>query len=247
MRESKKTFINLLILSFLFITIIVIALWSNFFGFDILTDGIIMILGILLTVIDIILILGVIGILLITQRGEPISGLIFFTKLVISYFLPIIIKLGSYFGFNKDEILLSFIKTNNQLINPGEIEVKPEKILLFTPHCIQWSECIYRVTADCDNCQQCGQCQIQDLIELSEKYGIQLEIVTGGTVARKQVKQLKPEAIIGIACERDLSSAIQDVYPLPVFGVINLRPHGPCFNTKVNIEEVEKALEKLLS
>jgi hypothetical protein len=52
--------------------------------------------------------------------------------------------------------------------------------------------------------------------------------------------------IIAVACERDLSSGIQDSYPLPVFGVINHRPHGPCYDTLVDLDKVEEALKLFL-
>ena len=56
------------------------------------------------------------------------------------------------------------------------------------------------------------------------------------------VKELRPRAIIAVACERDLTSGIQDVFPLPVIGVLNERPYGPCFNTRVDIRKVEAAI-----
>jgi len=70
-------------------------------------------------------------------------------------------------------------------------------------------------------------------------------VATGGTLARDFVKHYKPEAIIAIACERDLTSGIQDVTPLPVIGILNIRPNGPCNNTEVDFAEVELALEYL--
>ena len=56
------------------------------------------------------------------------------------------------------------------------------------------------------------------------------------------VKQARPKAIVAVACERDLTSGIQDVFPLPVLGVLNERPFGPCFNTKVDINKLEAAI-----
>ena len=49
----------------------------------------------------------------------------------------------------------------------------------------------------------------------------------------------KPEIIIGVACERDLTSGIQDSYPIPVFGILNKRPFGPCYDTDVDLDLVE--------
>ena len=56
----------------------------------------------------------------------------------------------------------------------------------------------------------------------------------------------RPRIIIAVACERDLSSGIQDSYPMPVFGITNRRPYGPCYDTDVDLERVEEALKIFL-
>ncbi|HEY6011827.1 MAG TPA: DUF116 domain-containing protein, partial [Nitrospirota bacterium] len=33
-----------------------------------------------------------------------------------------------------------------------------------------------------------------------------------------------------------------DAYPLPVIGILNERPFGPCFNTSVDVSRVAEAL-----
>ena len=58
--------------------------------------------------------------------------------------------------------------------------------------------------------------------------------------------QARPKLIVAVACERDLSSGIQDTHPLPVFGVINERPNGPCLDTFVNIRRLEAAIRTFL-
>ena len=69
---------------------------------------------------------------------------------------------------------------------------------------------------------------------------------TGGTLARQTVMKIRPKAVVAIACERDLASGIQDVYPIPSVGVLNLRPNGPCYNTHVDLEEFRRAIEEIL-
>jgi hypothetical protein len=49
-----------------------------------------------------------------------------------------------------------------------------------------------------------------------------------------------------VACERDLTSGLQDVYPLPALGILNQRPHGPCVDTRVDIERVRQAVLDLI-
>jgi len=52
--------------------------------------------------------------------------------------------------------------------------------------------------------------------------------------------------IVAVACERDLTSGIQDTYPIPVFGIFNRRPFGPCYDTDVDLELVEKGITTFL-
>jgi hypothetical protein len=40
----------------------------------------------------------------------------------------------------------------------------------------------------------------------------------------------------------DLTTGIQDAYPIPVIGILNERPHGPCINTKADINKVRRAI-----
>ena len=73
--------------------------------------------------------------------------------------------------------------------------------------------------------------------------GVDLSVATGGTLARRIIKEKRPKAIIAVACERDLTSGIVDSYPLPVIGILNQRPFGPCINTRVDMKDVQEALE----
>ena len=102
------------------------------------------------------------------------------------------------------------------------------------------------MTRDISNCHQCGRCGVGQLLALSQKYGVHVAIATGGTLARQAVKKARPKAILAVACERDLTSGIQDVFPLPVIGVLNERPNGPCFNTRADMGKIEEAIRSFI-
>jgi hypothetical protein len=121
--------------------------------------------------------------------------------------------------------------------------IKGDRILVLLPHCLQIDVCNRKLTSDVSNCIRCGRCPVGKLIEMGERYGLRIEVVNGGTLARRRVAQFRPNGIIAVACERDLTLGIQDVYPIPVFGVINDRPHGPCVNTCVDMSLVEDAVK----
>ncbi|HAA03577.1 MAG TPA: hypothetical protein DCE18_09425, partial [Syntrophobacteraceae bacterium] len=108
-------------------------------------------------------------------------------------------------------------------------------------------DCSVKVTHTVENCKRCGKCAIKDLLQLSEKYHVDLAVATGGTIARRIVVEKRPDLIIAVACERDLTSGIQDTTPLPVYGIFNQRPFGPCLNTQVSIAQVEAVLADVLS
>jgi hypothetical protein len=114
------------------------------------------------------------------------------------------------------------------------------------PHCLQNFQCPHRVTAEVRNCTGCGKCEIADLTKLCDSYGIKMSIATGGTLARRVIVETRPKAIVAVACERDLTSGIQDSYPIPVIGVLNERPFGPCRDTRVDLGLVADAVRFFL-
>ena len=126
------------------------------------------------------------------------------------------------------------------------MKLVPNQILLLAPHCIQRTDCPHKITVDIENCRRCGGCPVTSLLELRSRYGIKVGMATGGTLARKYVREYRPRAIVAIACERDLTSGIQDANPIPVLGVTNQRPHGPCQNTCFDVPRVEEAIQHFL-
>jgi len=52
--------------------------------------------------------------------------------------------------------------------------------------------------------------------------------------------------VLAVACEGDLTTGIKDCYPLPVLGVLNARPYGPCVNTTVDTLKIDEALQLVL-
>lgn len=162
------------------------------------------------------------------------------------FFFPYIVLLGALFGLSKERISQSLIDLINHLVQLHLYTVPPERLLLLTPHCLQLNTCVHKVTTDIHNCKQCGGCQVGDLLRISQTYGCSFVVVTGGTLARMMVKKARPQAIIAIACERDLVSGMQDVFPVPVIGVLNERPCGPCCNTKVDIKRIETVVQELI-
>ncbi len=164
----------------------------------------------------------------------------------VNFLFPVAVFLGKLFSINKERIERSFIELSNHLVKQKQIKVPADRILLLLPHCLQLDTCPHKITQNINNCRQCGGCCIGGLLAICNKYKLHMAVVPGGTLARRVVMTLRPKVVLAVACERDLTSGIQDVFPLPVFGVLNAKPNGPCCNTVVDLAEVEKVVASLV-
>jgi len=161
--------------------------------------------------------------------------------LTLKILYPLVTFAGVLSKKNKERCQRFVINVNNSLVRKERI--KAGKILLLLPHCLQIDECDIRLTYNIYNCKQCGKCEIRDLIQVSEENHLTLSVATGGSLARRIVNDTRPDAVIAVACENDLSSGIVDTYPLPVLGITNDRPFGPCVNTRVDLSKVREAIK----
>ncbi len=137
--------------------------------------------------------------------------------------LPLSMKLAGRLGISRDRLGHSFIKVSNLLVNNAAGE---GRVLALLPRCLS-SELKKKTEEICAS--------YPDVIAYT---------APGGTVARKIIRETKPRAIVAVACERDLVNGIQDIAPrIPVIGIPNSRPVGPCKNTGLDIAEFRTALD----
>lgn len=198
--------------------------------------------GIFSVILVIAILSGVFGIVMALLGVPVVKILYFWAWKAINILFPFAVVLGHLFNIPRDKIEQSFIEVSNKLVLQHKVKVPANRIMILTPHCIQLDTCVHKITRNVENCKQCGRCSVGSMLGLAHKYGCHFAVATGGTLARQMVKQARPKAIVAVACERDLTSGIQDVFPLPVLGVLNERPFGPCFNTRVDMKKLETAV-----
>jgi hypothetical protein len=182
------------------------------------------------------------------QNNKNKSFLIYPARYILVKILyPLAFFITSIFKINRDKMQSSFIDINNFLLFSMNKNMPLDRILILLPHCLQLHNCKAKITDDIHNCLNCGKCNIKDLAALSEKKGIFIAVATGGTLARRVLEEKKPKAVIAVACERDLSSGIIDSFPLPVYGLTNIRPNGPCRDTLVDVKELGELIDRITS
>ena len=246
-RPKKRLFIALIAASLGLTALSAYGIWKvSFAGLQDISVYLPLVLGMILAGALSVALIGLAGIVLAILG---LSSAVLFQRqawTAINLLFPIAVVLGKCFEIDKERVERSFIEVSNQIIRNRRIRVKPEELLLLAPHCLQEEKCPHKITRDPRNCKRCGRCPVGPLLNLADKYGVHLAVVTGGTLSRQIIKTTRPRAVLAIACERDLTSGIQDIYPLPVIGVLNERPCGPCNNTRVDVARVEDAVRDFL-
>ena len=247
MENNTKKFLKISSLIIVFVVIFFILLFFSykFFLRDVFNYIIFILMG--LTLIFLIgFLITLFSIFVVYTKKNRGKIMLFVSNIGLKTLMPVIIFLADLFKLDKDALRNIYIDVNNIIVESKKKGFKSEEMLILLPHCLQSSECIYKVTGSISNCKKCGKCSIGELAKISEEYSINTAVVTGGTLARAVVEKYKPGVILSVACERDLASGINDVRHIPVIGVVNERPNGPCKDTKVDIQLFKEKLEEIL-
>ena len=245
--NKKRIYIALLLLSVMFFTAIWLGIrYVQRLDNPEITNRIFSTFSLILFIAITIFIIAIMILVYILIKEKDYSRTNKMIRMVIDFLFPVSLFLGRMIGIDSDKIKGSYINVCNQVVKIKKFDLKPEEILILAPHCLQNARCPHKITIDVNNCKQCGLCPIGSLLKIKQETGTELVIATGGTLARKFIKEKRPGAIVAIACERDLTSGIQDVKRIPVIGVLNQRPEGPCYNTLVDLQKVEDAIDFFL-
>ena len=246
-RPKKRVFLGMLSLTTLLMAVVLFVIWYiGVPGLSEIQPWLPTLLGAAFSAVVLLAFFGIINMVL------AVSGLLYLgilqkqTYELINALFPFAVYLGRLFGIRRRKLEASFIAVSNLLFRRRKIRVPASRLLVVTPHCLQLASCPHKITRDPHNCKRCGGCDIGALVTLADEMGFHFFVATGGTLARQIVRDTRPKAVLAIACERDLMSGIQDVYPLPAIGVLNIRPNGPCYNTHVDMELVRKQLEEII-
>lgn len=136
---------------------------------------------------------------------------------------PLVSRIAIYLGISRDRIGHSFIEVSNRLAEAASSE---GTVLALIPRCLS-SALKREIKSMCAN--------YKDVV---------LHTAPGGTEARNYIREIRPKAIIAVACERDLMGGIHEVAPkIPVIGIPNSRPFGPCKDTSIDIDRFREALD----
>jgi hypothetical protein len=128
------------------------------------------------------------------------------------------------FGLSRDRFENSFLKIHNAVTRLIGAREASDRILVLLPRCLSREA-------------------RQKLVSLAERHMCRMVTAGGGSEAVAQIRALRPRGVIAVACERDLVTGIRDAgIGIPVIGVPNIRENGPCWKSKVDYREFERAV-----
>ncbi len=244
---KKRTFLGLLLASLLFLLFMSFyLLFAASHRYAAYLHNVFMGLTLSALVFTLLFLFGLLAIVLTIMQKRTFPSMRWFMGKTLLLLYPFVLQMGRFMHIAQEKIQRSFIEVNNQLVHARSLNVKASELLLLLPHCLQNDKCSYKVTHNVDNCRRCGKCQLPEILSISSRRGVRVEVVSGGTLARRALEEHGPRAVIAVACERDLSSGVLDSFPLPVIGVFNERPQGPCFNTRVDLSTLQESLDFFL-
>lgn len=141
-------------------------------------------------------------------------------------------------------------------MNTGNTEerlsrIPPSQRILLVPHCLRRSQtCQGKYGKWGLECSECNpDCSVNHLRQAAIELGYKgVCIAPGGRLAVNYLKETHPEAIVAVACQKELEEGIDAVRelsssnePTPVIAIIPLAKDG-CVDTEVDEEQALKLI-----
>ncbi|HBF35072.1 TPA: hypothetical protein DDW35_10980 [Candidatus Sumerlaeota bacterium] len=128
------------------------------------------------------------------------------------------------FGISRDRVASSCLSITNAIAAQQLRRLKKVKPLVLLPRCLSAET-------------------VRDIKAAAAEWDCPVVVVATNRLAREKVREFRPNAMLAVACERDLVSGLYDFgHKLPILVLANDRPFGPCLKSTVNAERIRQAL-----
>lgn len=144
----------------------------------------------------------------------------------------------------EDAWILSFCAWNNRRVR-ALFKARPtRRVLVLLPHCIQLSRCKLDILSDPILCRRCGLCPVGDCIEYANERCLELRISNRSHKAYLEVRDFKPDLVIGISCYTRLLKGIVKMPDVPCYAIPVSLPYGMCVDTQMDVSHLKAVLDE---
>ncbi len=149
----------------------------------------------------------------------------------------------NYLGIKPENIDHLYIELKNSIYRDTFRRIRPEHKLVFLPQCLRNSRTCKAVLGptgwECMKCSGHRTCKVFRIKQRAESLGYRVFIVPGGSMIFKLIENLRPKAVLGVSCLKELVMAAEELR-IPGQGIPLLR--DGCVDTDVSLKEVFDAL-----
>lgn len=149
-----------------------------------------------------------------------------------------------YLGIKPENVDRLYVELKNSMHRDRFSRHSPESKAVFLPQCLRNNAtCKARLGEmgwECVKCSGHKDCKVFAIKERAQERGYRVFIVPGGSLVFKIIKELKPKAVLGVACIKELVMAADEL-KIPIQCVLLSR--DGCVNTDVDLDEVFRIID----
>lgn len=152
-------------------------------------------------------------------------------------------QLAGKMGVDEKELFQLYVETKNKASRSRFAATPYTERILLLPQCLRSRDCPAELKAYGYECQKCGKCRIEKVIQEAKRLGYKdVFILPGGSIAKKILVKEKPKACLGVACLKELmlGSFICEKFGVAGQGIALLK--DGCVNTQVDWKTLNDSL-----
>jgi uncharacterized protein len=153
----------------------------------------------------------------------------------------------AYLDKTKDKINEIAVSRKNKKMAKSFFSVPFAERMIFVPHCLRKTKaCKAKEAGAYYVCEECGGCKIGQISRKGKELNYKgVFILKGGKILDKLIRDLKPKAVLGVACFFEGVQGIKQSEKNKVsVQFVPLTKDG-CADTDTDLGEVFKVLEKI--
>jgi len=113
-------------------------------------------------------------------------------------------KLADVIGVEEERVAHTYLDLKNKMNEEEFSSIDPKNRIVLVPQCLRASGCVATQDEFGYHCKLCGKCKIAAITKEARKKGSKVFILPGASVVPRIIKKFEPQAILGVACFREL-------------------------------------------
>lgn len=152
-------------------------------------------------------------------------------------------QLANKVGVDEKELFELYVQTKNRAQLEKFASTSFNERIILLPRCMRATNCPAEIGKNGYECKQCGKCAATEITKATKRLGYKgAFMLPGGSLAKSIIAKMKPKAVVGVACAKEL---VMGICMCERFGVlvqgVELLKDG-CINTIVDMKTLINTL-----